>query len=325
KRGAILRLNLLGLVNYISISSWIRKCVVVKDPGTGDLTIADSASGNRINAEVEPLRRSQALRKAMFESLLVTATYRVSKTVAMTGLSSHNFHFAANETTNAATVADYLRWFVGMKLLTKQQSADYLKLFAGSGPSTCLLRTEFDDAACESLFFAAPGKLWNRDRYLEFGRRAMQALIDPDNSDVDRVRYNLLDRHWAEAVEIGPNDNLAELMGLHLTDATGQRITPYLRGDVYTIDWWATAMQTAGEAILEMQQFLAGADASTLAESHEFAARRDQLQKKMADVIGKSQTRFDEPWGLISLFWAAGSTGASGRLVAAGLLVAKPE
>jgi hypothetical protein len=153
----------------------------------------------------------------------------------------------------------------------------------------------------------------------------MQALIDPDNSDVDRVRYNLLDRHWAEAVEIGPNDNLAELMGLHLTDATGQRITPYLRGDVYTIDWWATAMQTAGEAILEMQQFLAGADASTLAESHEFAARRDQLQKKMADVIGKSQTRFDEPWGLISLFWAAGSTGASGRLVAAGLLVAKPE
>jgi hypothetical protein len=82
KKQVVLKLNLLGLVNFISVSELIRKCVVVKDPGTGFLTIADSVTGNRINAVVEPLRRSEALRKTMFESLMLTATYRVSNTIA---------------------------------------------------------------------------------------------------------------------------------------------------------------------------------------------------------------------------------------------------
>jgi hypothetical protein len=49
-----------------------------------------------------------------------------------------------------------------------------------------------------------------------------------------------------------------------------------------------------------------GADPATLAGSHEFAKRRDQLQKKMAGVMSKSRTRFDDPWGLVSLFWRRG-------------------
>ena len=74
-----------------------------------------------------------------------------------------------------------------------------------------------------------------------------------------------------------------------------------------------------------MQQFLAGANPATLADSHEFAKRRDQLQKTMAGMIGNSRTRFDEPWGLVSLFWAAGSVGASARVAAKGLLLQKPD
>ena len=325
KSQTTLKVNLLGLVNFISVSDLIRKCVIVKDPSTGNLTIADSATGSRINAEVEPQRRNETLRKAMFESLLLTATYRVSKTISMTDITSHNFHFAYNDTTKRAVLADYLNWLVVMNLLTKQQADDCLKQFPGGGPSTCLVRTELDSNGCQSLFFKSPGQLWERDHYLDIGRTAMRALIDRNNSDIDRFRYDLLDQHWTEAVEIGPNDNLGPLMELNLTDATGRMITPFLIGDVYTIDWWATAMQVAGAAVAEMQQFLAGADAVTLADSHEFANRRDQLQKKMAGVIGKSRTRFDEPWGLISLFLASGSSGASARLVAKGLLLQKSD
>jgi len=88
--------------------------------------------------------------------------------------------------------------------------------------------------------------------------------------------------------------------------------------------WWASAMQTAGEEMLTMQRFIADAAPASLADSHEFANRRDQLQKKMAGLISQSHTQFNEPWGLISLFWAAGSSGASGRLVAEGLLLRIP-
>jgi hypothetical protein len=324
-RGTAFKLNLLGLVNFISASDFVRNCVVVKDPGTGDLTITDNATGSRINAQVEDMRRSEALHKAMFESLMLTATYRVSNAIDMTGIASHNFHFAFNRDTSSAILADRLNWLVVMNLLTKPEADNYLKQFPGGGPSTCLLRTAFDDHACQSLFFEAPGQPWGRDHYLEIGRKAMRALIDPNNSDVDGYRCALLDQHWADAVAIGPNNNLAPLVGLHLTDSTGQMITQYLIGDVYTIDWWATAMQTASGAIIRMQTFVAGADPATLADNAEFANRRDELQKTMAGVIGNSRTRFDEPWGLVSLFWAAGSIGAFARLVAKEILVEKTD
>jgi hypothetical protein len=325
KTQTTLRLNLFGLVNVLSLGDLIRKCVIVKDPGTGYLTISDSATGDRINTVVDPLRRREALRKAMFESLMVTATYRVSATIEMTGLTGHNFHFAVNDSTNRASVADYLNWLVALNLLTTPERETCLRQFPGGGPSTCLLRTEFDDEACQSLFFKAPGLLWERDHYLELGRQAMRALIDPHSSDTDRYRYDLLDQHWTEALATGPNDNLGPLVGLQLTDPDGRTITPYLRGDVYTIVWWATAMQSAGAAIVQMQQFLAGAPTATISDNHEFAQRRAQLQSTMASLMKQSQTQFSEPWGVIALCWAAGSTGASAKLVAKGLLVQKPE
>jgi hypothetical protein len=325
KTQTTLTVNLFGLVNVLSLSDLVRQCVVVKDPGTGYLTISDSATGDRINAVVDPLRRSEALRKAMFESLMLTATYRVSTTIQMTGLAGHNFHFALNDSTNRADLADYLNWLVVLNLLAAPERDTYLQQFPGGGPSTCLLRTEFDDEAWQSLFFKAPGQPWERDHYLEMGRQAMRALIDPRSSDTDRYRYDLLDQHWKDALATGPNDDLATLLGLHVTDPNGLRITQYLRGDVYTIVWWATAMQSAGAAIIQMQQFLAGAPPATLADNHEFAQRRAQLQSTMAGLMKQSQARFSEPWGLVALYWAAGSTSASAKLVARGLLVQRPE
>jgi len=188
----------------------------------------------------------------MFESLMLTTTYRVSNTISMTGLTSHNFHFAFKDTTKTTILDDYLNWFVVMNLLTKLQKEDYLKQFPGGGHSTCLLRTEFDDTACRSLFVKSPGQLWDRDYYLDIGRRAMRALINPNNGTTDRFLYDLLDQHRTDAVKIGPNVNLGPLMGLHLTDSAEQMITQFLIGDGYTIVWWANAMQMAGEAIFEM-------------------------------------------------------------------------
>jgi hypothetical protein len=324
KKETALTLNLFGLVNVLSLADLVRKCIVVKDPDSGDLTIADSTTGTRINAETMPDRRRDALHKAMFASLMLTATYRVSNAIAMTGLSSKNFHFVFNANTKTAILADYLNWFFVMNLLSAAQRDDYLKQFVAGGGSTCLLRTAFDDEACRSLFFESPAQLWAEDHYLDIGRRAMLALIDPSDGDANRYRYALLDQHWPAALSAGPTNNLAALVGLQLTDTQDLAITQVLRGDVYTITWWADAMRKAGAAIVKMQEFLAGQDPASIATTQEFANQRAKLQKTMAEVIHDSQTRFDEPWGLLAMFWAAGSSGASAKLVAKGLLLVKP-
>ncbi len=184
---------------------------------------------------------------------------------------------------------------------------------------------ELNQSACESLFFKLPGQVMrDKSRYFETGRQAMRALIDPNHSDADRVRYYLLDQHWEAALQAGPTQNLGVLMGLDIGDSTGKMITALLEADVYTIAWWADAMQKAGEAVLDMRQFLAGHPA-VAADDAEFAARRNRLQKNMAQVMHDSQAQFDEPWGLVALFWAGGSTGASARLATNTLVLQKPD
>jgi hypothetical protein len=93
---------------------------------------------------------------------------------------------------------------------------------------------------------------------------------------------------------------------------------------VYDITWWASGMVDAGNQLQTMIQFLAGRDAASLKNDPAFDTQRGNLQKKMAKVIGSSKTRFEEPWGLVSLYWAAGSQGASARLVTSGITLTKP-
>jgi len=318
----VLKLNLLGLVNFISVSELIRKSVIVRDPGTGSLTITDTTTGNQINAEVDPERRTHSLHRAVFESLMLTTAYRVSNAVGLAGNSGHLFHFAFHRTTKPADLAEYVRWFAAMKLISAGQAQDVAAQFTGAGPSTCLLRAEFDDAACHALYFDVNGKLWDEGHYLEIGRRAMQSLLNPENSAADWQRHALLADHWSKAVEIGASPALATLLGLQSNDALTLGL---VRGDVATITWWADAMTKAGKAVQEMRDFLATTDPATLAQSENFAKRRETLHRKTAGVIRNSKARFDEPWGLLSLLLAAGSATASARLVVDGKLLQKPE
>ena len=50
-----------------------------------------------------------------------------SNTVNMPGLTSHNFHFAFHSTTNAAELAEYLKWCTAMNLVTSQEMAGCLR------------------------------------------------------------------------------------------------------------------------------------------------------------------------------------------------------
>ncbi len=240
----------------------------------------------------------------------------------MAGISSANFHFVLNDSAKASNFADYLNWFAALDLLTAEQEPALLNQFQ-AGAATCLLRTEFDQNACESLFFQAPGQLWDAPHYLETGRRAMRAVLETASGDGGRFRRELLDQHWQEAVHKGPTDDLGPLVGLNPGDPIGRVFTDLLIADVATIGWWAEAMRNAGEAILEMRRFLGNTAAAV--DEDEFARRRDELQQKMVKAMRKSQAEFKEPWGLVALFWAGGSAGASAKLATKGFVLQKPD
>ena len=203
KKEVSFKINLLGLLNVLSLSDLIRGSKVIQDPVTGDLTIADSVTGTQIQAIVEPPKRQERVRKAMFESLLVTAAYKASGAVEAFNLTSQSFHFALNQNTNAGVMTDYLNWLVALNLITVSDKQQLLASLPSQGFSTCLLRTSMTDAQCRTMFFDEQGNLRPEGYYLEYGRRAMMALLNDQVEPFDQYRYALLDQQWQQALDTG--------------------------------------------------------------------------------------------------------------------------
>ena len=325
-RGVTLKVNLLGIVNLISVSNLIGKCEILSDAASGTVTIKETAASQRIGAITNAADRQEALRKAIFESVLVTTTYRASGVVAMPDLHCANLHFVVRRDTNAATVRGYLNWFAALNLMAQGDVAAALSGYTGDQTSTCLLRTELDDAACENLFFAG-GKLHEEAYYREFGRHALRALLHPDADEIEAARYRFLDDPdtWARAVEIGPSPALRQVIRLAATNPRFDQVLADVTGDLYDIVWWAESMTLAGAALLGMRQFLNGRDPVGLKDDAQFQRNCQALQKLMLNVVAKSKARFGEPWGMVSLFWSAGSPkGATASLQAGAWRVARP-
>ncbi|HEX6772817.1 MAG TPA: hypothetical protein VF126_12370 [Acidobacteriaceae bacterium] len=304
RRGLAVHLNLIGLLNFVSVSELIRKSEVLTDSVTGDVTIQQTVTANSIAAIVDPLKRNEALRKVLFDSVIATACYRAGKALPSLALGCGQVHFAINQNTNRQIMSDYLRWLVALHLLTGSEADAQLERFHDGGSSTCVLRTSFADADCQALFFDDGAALHTESFYLEIGRLAMRELLDPDLQPIDALRMQILqDTTWVQALEIGPAPGLASLAGL---DASDPRVL-YLIGDMFMISQWARAMAQCGAAVRDIRAVVGSADPTTLMENNEFKSKRDQLQKSLAGMAKASKARFDEPWGMVSLFSASGS------------------
>jgi hypothetical protein len=216
-------------------------------------------------------------------------------------------------------MGDYLNWFVALKVLTVLDKTTILSQFIDGGPSTCVLRTRFGDADCSSMFFNEDGSLRTQQYYLEIGRQALRALLDPDHQEIDRLRYQIVDDNlWPAALAMGANVNLGSLVGLSAAD---NRVE-YLIGDVVVITHWAQVMAEVGVVIEDVRANLGASDPASLVHNSQFNQKRETLQKKLAAMIKASKTRFDEPWGMVCLFWASGSPRtASAKTVAQRLLL----
>ena len=292
-RGFSLKVNLLGIVNLISSSDLISKCEFLFEPASGDLTIKETAASDRIGAITDPFRRQEALCKAIFDSVLVTTTYVVSKAIAMPSLSCEAVHFAANRNTSNQTIADYTNWFVALNLMKPAEQTAILSHGGNKGVSTCVVRAPLDDASCEALFFDGSGNLRDKAQYLEIGRQALKALLDPAESAIDQFRFNFLDDDatWRKALEIGPSGQLRELIPLQSTDSRLAVVLNDVSGDLYDIVWWANSMQKAGQALNDMRAFLSGARSRNPCEK----SRLHQPAKCAAETHARGSERQQSP------------------------------
>ena len=82
-----------------------------------------------------------------------------------------------------------------------------------------------------------------------------------------------------------------------------------IRGDVFTIAWWAGAMAKAADALAAMRAFLAQRDAATLHGSPDFQKARERLSKALGAVAATTEAVFDDPWDILAMDAAAARKG----------------
>ena len=298
-----LKVNLLGIFNFASVSKLALNGTVTFAPSTGELVIADEATASRIQTMALNFGADEEkLRHVMAESFLITAAYRGSRSVVSPPeLSSAHVYFRLDNNSGrddmrrAAAVASAL-------------GLDELRIpdgIADFGRACVFTEARYDDATAQALFLAPDGAPRDHGEYEAAGRRAIALLVLPDGGDAFRLRPATDDHLWSQMIDQGPA-NFNQLLPQAQADG--------VRPDYLAIRWWADTMRGTAEILAQMNQ-LAG-PSGIAPDDPSFERLRDQLASHLRDVAAKAHEQFGAPWGLVAMFLAsAGKARAEMRII----------
>jgi hypothetical protein len=313
------RINLVGLMNIQSLQELVRTGSVLHDEESGELIVTDKVSATRMGATTV----SKTLRKLLFESVMLTATYKAGGLDPNTNLSAAQTFFQLDRRANRQRMSDYLDAVAALGLIAPADVAAALGTATDFGKASLLLETAFDQAACERLFSDA-GAPRDRGFYEDVGKLALLALVREHDADAYR-RVPLLDGAlWAKMKDAGAarfrfvlpaaiTGNGADEQQLH---------AEVVAADYSLIVWWAKAMAAASDAIADLRAYLAGPPQMAPDDQDaEFRARRNRVSQAMVSAVQQNRTTFGrDPWGLVAMFYASKRSGRTRAVIASSRL-----
>jgi len=303
----ILRLNLLGIYNYASVSTLFQKGTIIVDHDSGEITITDQAGAERIEFDSSNFAKDPGkLRKVLAESLLLTAAYKCSATVRTTPLTSRYWFCEVHQKTSLANLKDYLNiaqtlQAISPALVATQLSA--LTQVSAFGQSMFYADSTYSDPVCSSLFLDAAGQARPQQEYEKIGRNALKSLLPADDPTTGaRLQPLSDDATWEKMKKAGqPNnfDGLFDDRGFNANQLAD------ISSDYTLIMWWAPAMSGMAEALSRLLTFTKQ-NPQWDPENNTFKQLRADLEKAMAAVAQNTHSEFGEPWGLVALDLASG-------------------
>jgi hypothetical protein len=297
-----LKLNLVGIYNYISVSTLILKGTVQYEPESGELVIADKATASRIRASaVNFAADGEKLRRVLAESVLITAAYRCSG-LAAGAPQLHILHsyFELHTRTGRQTLKDSLDVAEALGLIRRGEKEGVLGGSDEFGRTMLYAETRYGDALATALFLDG-ARPRSREEYERAGRRALLLLVQEDDPDSYRRLPAVDDGLWGRMKSSGQPgfrllDPLRGLSGPQLGAVTA---------DFSVIVWWAEAMEGMAARLAEIRRYLAdnpGVDA----ENNTFKSLRRKLAERLKNVAKDTKEQFSDPWGLVAMDLASG-------------------
>jgi hypothetical protein len=307
QRKDTLRLNLLGLVNFYSLSKLASITSIERD-ATGAVTLlTDTADQNELQALVRNTGGNvRRLKHLLSENFLLQATFKVSNLgiVPPEFMAAHSF-FVAFEKTSAPQMKDLLDAGRAVGLVSTSEISARLQGRGSFGRTTFFLQARYTSDMAKRIFLDESGNPRAVQDLETMGRLALGALLGGDAGQEFRQkiadmspRGNAL---WQRMKQTGNIALFNEIFGVPL-DQLDPRVAA-AGSDYVCITSWAAAIHEAGAAINEVNQLL---QSQTSPTESKLNIARAQLRQRMADVVKHSGEHFGDPLGLLMVFLASG-------------------
>lgn len=311
KKKHALKFNLLGIFNFISVSTLILNGRVMFEPATGELVITDTATASRISASTFNLAADgEKLRKVLTESVLISAAYRCSKLVlAQPELKIAHTAFELHSKTKRSEMKDNLDVFSALNLMSDAEKKEILSSATQFGRTTLYAETAYDNALVDKVFLNNAKPRPQTD-YESAGRKALALLVQSGEAAQERRLPATDDQLWKEMTQVGqPNFDAIDRLRTLPANLLGA-----IRSDYTVIMWWSRSMREMGEALAAVREFISqhpGADP----EAEPFKELRKKLASKLKEVASNTKSEFGDPWGVIAMDQASGQKASAEAVI----------
>lgn len=307
-----LRINLLGLLNTLSVTT-ITQVATIERNAAGDITlITDSANASRLNALLlNTGQDTKRLRKVMSENFLIEAAYQATSLgVLPPEFRSKHTYLEIHENTGRDEMKNNLDVPRVLGVIIPAEAERRLGTERQFGRTTLYTELSYTSDAVRSIFLDAAGKVRTVEDYETFGRAALGALLAGDENQELRMRYAELtmagNELWKRMTQIGNVAAFGELFGV--TNASADPRVAAAGSDYLAIVDWAGAMSGAATAVFDIERELA--DSAVTANDDKLAGLRQTLKKRLTGVLKKTGAHFGDPLGMIMVYLASGQNAA---------------
>jgi hypothetical protein len=296
------KINLLGLVNVLSVST-LAKLSSVERNANGDITlISDAASERRLQALLVNFGNNRKrLRKLLSENFLISAAYRAKDLGVLPPQyrARHTF-FEIHDTTNREEMKNSLDVARVFGLMTPADVEARLGTIQAFGRTDFYAEARYDDQQVRSAYLQPQGMSPSTAHYEQIGRSALGALLMGDEGQEFRKRLAEDDALWARLKEVGNRAKFASVFGL--PDGSLDPRVEAAGVDYSVIRDWADAMTAAGAAIGELDVLLG--NTSVAPDDPRLTQARATLKNRLADVVKNTKEEFGDPLGMVMFYCA---------------------
>jgi hypothetical protein len=297
-----LSINLLGILNYGTVSKLVLAGKTLYEPATGQLVISDTATASRVTSTVLNIgvADSDKLRQVMAENFLLTIAYRGARNSGLAAelATTHSF-FALNDHTTQETLRDELDVSVALGLVTSSNAAQMVGRSPDFGRTMFYARTAYDKALASQLFLNGGGQPRDVASYEAAGLAALACLIHAGDNDDARLRPTQNPALWQKMKDLG-QPSISSLFPGVSAPVVAAIVTDYT-----CIRWWADAMNATAQKLAKMDVFLASHPTADDTNS-DFTNLRSDLANHLRSVAANTRTEFGRPWGLLAMYIVSG-------------------